>query len=42
MPNTFTFYVTAYIAVGILYAAYVGSLIVRARRRVPGVERRVP
>jgi hypothetical protein len=37
MPDTFAYYVAAYVAAGLLYGGYVASLVVRARfaRRRP-------
>ena len=35
MPDTFGYYVAAYVVAGVLYAGYVASLVVRARRLPP-------
>jgi hypothetical protein len=35
MPDTFGYYVAAYVVAGILYAGYVVSLVVRSRRVFP-------
>lgn len=42
MPDTFSYYVGAYVVAGLLYAAYVASLIVRSRSTGPRVEGREP
>lgn len=31
MPDTFAYYVAAYVAAGLLYAGYVATLVLRAR-----------
>ena len=42
MPDTFGYYVAAYVAAGVLYAGYVASLIVRRRKPSPGAGSREP
>jgi hypothetical protein len=41
MPDTFSYYVAAYVVAFLLCAGYVGSLVMRARR-VPRAEGREP
>ena len=41
MPDTFRFYVAAYVVAGLVYAGYVLSLILRARR-LPRADSREP
>lgn len=42
MPDTFTYYVAAYVATGLLYSGYVASLIIRARSIEPSAESHEP
>ena len=44
MPDTFSYYVAAYVVAGVLYGGYILSLVLRARRlsRLPRAESREP
>jgi hypothetical protein len=42
MPDTFAYYVAAYVVAGLLYAGYIASLVIRARRISPRAENRQP
>jgi hypothetical protein len=42
MPDTFAYYVAGYIVAGAVYAGYVVSLVLRARRIPPRAEDREP
>jgi len=42
MPDTFAYYVAAYVVTGILFAGYVASLAWRARKIVPRAGDREP
>ncbi len=42
MPDTFAYYVAAYVVAGVLLGGYVASLAVRARRVSPGTDDRQP
>ena len=40
MADTFSYYVAAYVVAGLVYAGYVASLVVRARRVSPKTDDR--
>ncbi len=42
MPDTFAYYVAAYVVAGLLYGGYVASLVIRSRRISPRTENREP